>query len=801
MLRNPPATDNPSGEFPAPGRSSPAEGSAADDGTSWAFRPARKVEQQPEPPSGRTSMFEKPAVLREPAPGDRPSFASTDGPSYPSTDAPPYSSSDGPSRRSTDEPSLPSLDWPSFPSIDVPAASSEPSSGRPSLFEKPAVLRQPPVGKQPSPSADAGDVQDAPQPDEPVSADEAGKPETSGPAASEPQSQSEQTSGEQPKDGEQAVSGEPSEDGESADDGERAEAEDTQAKDAQEDGGEAGWPEVSPPGPGERVEELPPETVEALTTALNVLRESIADVRFCDDLPGSAEARQAQAALLAQMENYVVPRIKTSTAPALIVVAGSTGAGKSTLVNSLAEKNVSRTGVRRPTTGTPVLVCHPEDHKWFAEGELLGGLERLDKPTPEAGLDSVVIAPTEKLPQGVALLDTPDIDSVVEEHHEIARRMLDTADLWIFVTTAARYADAPAWNVLRLAKERGARLAIVLSRVPDKSADVVLKHFVRMLTEYGLGDIERFVIHESKVSDGRLPDSEVTELRLWLAELSVDEARRAAAVRETLNGVLNSFRTRVPALAKHLEAGAAIRAELRGDVEAAFLSALSDIDKASKNGSLLHGEVLARWQDFAGSGDLMRALHLRRRGRAARQAPERVLAFKAAIRSGLESVIVAAANRASKEVAARWRHRSELGVKLGEDLDRPSDDLVRHTGRAIASWQEHLGELVRTEGVAKRSVSKIVSFDPESLALIFMVAMFSGGNGEGVPHRLVNALLGAESLRGIGTKAFSDLRARIGMLFDEEAMRYVKALDSAGIPDESVATRLYQATYNLEVAR
>jgi hypothetical protein len=39
------------------------------------------------------------------------------------------------------------------------------------------------------------------------------------------------------------------------------------------------------------------------------------------------------------------------------------------------------------------------------------------------------------------------------------------------------------------------------------------------------------------------------------------------------------------------------------------------------------------------------------------------------------------------------------------------------------------------------------------------------------------------------------------MLFDEEAMRYVHALDSAGIPDESVATRLYQATYNLEVAR
>ncbi|QFY14799.1 AAA family ATPase [Nonomuraea phyllanthi] len=568
--------------------------------------------------------------------------------------------------------------------------------------------------------------------------------------------------------------------------------------DAQDEGKQPGGEAV--PGHPKVEEDLPAEAAETLQSALDTLREAVADLRFGLDLPGVEEARQAQADLLAQLEGYVLPRVRTSAAPALIVIAGSTGAGKSTLVNTLAEKNVSRTGVRRPTTGTPVLVCHPDDRKWFAEGDLLGGLERVDQPSPEAGLRSMVVVSTEKLPQGVALLDTPDIDSVVEEHHEVAHRMLDAADLWIFVTTAARYADAPAWGLLKLAKERGARLAIVLSRVQPRSAEVVLKHFVRMLTEYGLGEIDRFVVHETKVTEGRLPDSEVTDLRLWLAELSVDEERRAQAVRETLNGVLNSFRTRVPALAKHLEGQVAFRAELRGDVEAAFRGALGEIEKASKNGSLLHGEVLARWQDFAGSGDLMRSLQLRKRGRAAKQAPERVLAFKAAIRAGLESVIVAAANRASEEVVARWRHRSELGAELGDGLDRPSDNLVRHTGRAIASWQEHLGDLVRTDGVAKRSVSKLVSFDPDSLALIFTVAMFSG-NGEGVPHRLVNALLGAESLRGIGAKALSDLRARIGMLFDEESMRYVQALDSAGIPDESVATRLYQATYNLEVAR
>ena len=75
------------------------------------------------------------------------------------------------------------------------------------------------------------------------------------------------------------------------------------------------------------------------------------------------------------------------------------------------------------------------------------------------------------------------------------------------------------------------------------------------------------------------------------------------------------------------------------------------------------------------------------------------------------------------------------------------------------------------------------------------------GQSLSLPQRLLRALIGAESLRNISIKARNDLRARIGMLFDEETMRYVQALDGAGIPDESAAARLYQATYNLEVAR
>ncbi|WP_310738178.1 GTPase [Microbispora sp. H10949] len=566
--------------------------------------------------------------------------------------------------------------------------------------------------------------------------------------------------------------------------------------------------------PGEdRMREIPmPEPVSAaLTEALNQLRTAVKDLHFGLDVPGAEEARKAQAAVLAQLDDYVIPRIHLSTAPAMIVVAGSTGAGKSTIVNSLAGRRVTATGVRRPTTGTPVLAVHPGDLEWYARGDLLGGLERLDEPPAEAAPGGVVLVPSPSMPAGVALLDTPDIDSVVEEHHEIAHRMLDAADLWVFVTTASRYADAPSWGLLRRAKERRARLVIVLSRVPPRSRDVIMKHFGRMLKEYGLGDVERFVINETTVQEGRLPEIEIAELRMWLTGLSVDDERREEAVRATLNGVLNSFRTRLPALARHLETQVALRADLRSDVDAAYMGALTEIDEATRDGSLLRGEVLARWQDFAGSGDLMRTLHLRRGAKGHHQGPERVRGLKAAIRAGLESLVTSAVERAAEEVVTRWRQRAGAGDRLAATpgLGRPPEDIARRTARTVAAWQEHVTELIRTEGVTKRSVAKLVSFDVESLSLIFMIGLLGYGatdpqaaTGAGaLPQRLLRGLLGAESLRSISAKARSDLRARIGLLFDEETLRYVDALDSAGIPDEAAATRLYQATYNLEVAR
>ncbi|WP_245623236.1 AAA family ATPase [Spirillospora albida] len=554
-----------------------------------------------------------------------------------------------------------------------------------------------------------------------------------------------------------------------------------------------------------------------LVRVLTQLRDRLGSFDFVLDVPGVAEAREARDELRNQLEDYVLPRVQATAAPMLVVLGGSTGAGKSTLVNTLVGARVSATGVLRPTTSSPILVCHPDHVQWYMEGPLLPDMGRVRGPAPDAiAGDQLVIIGSEALPPGLALLDSPDFDSVFEDHYEFATKLMAAADLWLCVTTAARYADAQVWQMLQRARENGATIGVVLSRVPQGAGSEVVDHFGEMLDENRVGDARRFTVPETRIENSRLPEEAVGDIREWLVGVAESSDDRAIVVGDTLAGVLNSFRTRVPEVARQVEAQVERRAELAGLVDSAYGTALAELDEATRNGSLLRGEVLARWQDFAGTGDLLRSLRVQRprRGRAAnrrRRSPTRVRALKAALRSGLESLIIASAEHAAEQVLARWRdHPAGRQVLAGPaaELGGVSPELSRRVTRAVSAWQDHVQELIRTEGVTKRSVAKLVSFDTEAVSLVLTIGLLGYGTSDvavegnsAVPQRLLKALFGAESLRGMGAKARADLRSRIGMLFDEEAIRFGQALDAAGIPDETVPIQLYQATYNLEVAR
>ena len=87
-----------------------------------------------------------------------------------------------------------------------------------------------------------------------------------------------------------------------------------------------------------------------LPGALTRLRGAIDATAYPLALTSADEARRVATALVAQLDDYLLPRLSRLDAPLLVVVGGSTGAGKSTLVNSLVQAPVSaaRCAAARP---------------------------------------------------------------------------------------------------------------------------------------------------------------------------------------------------------------------------------------------------------------------------------------------------------------------------------------------------------------------------------------------------------------------------------------------------------------------
>src|SRR5262249_5957363 len=146
-----------------------------------------------------------------------------------------------------------------------------------------------------------------------------------------------------------------------------------------------------------------------------------------------------------------------------------------------------------------------------------------------------------------------------------------------------------------------------------------------MLDANGIQAEHRFVIPETGIVDGVLPDDIFQPIRDWLNETAKGTDRRVAVLSQTMSGMLDTFKTRVPRLAAHVDAQVVLRTRLRREAETAYMMALTGFDEGTHDGRLLVGEVQARWQDYAASGDLSTALRgkrgiagLRRGGKRAR---------------------------------------------------------------------------------------------------------------------------------------------------------------------------------------
>jgi energy-coupling factor transporter ATP-binding protein EcfA2 len=555
-----------------------------------------------------------------------------------------------------------------------------------------------------------------------------------------------------------------------------------------------------------------------LPRALRALSAALGAVDLQLETSAAGEARTVRDELVAQVDDYLVPRLERMEAPLLMVVGGSTGAGKSTLVNSLVGATVSAAGVLRPTTRAPVLVCNPGDLGWFEDDRVLPGMPRTTGAP--AGPGGLQLVPSPALAPGLALLDAPDIDSVVEANRLLSRQLLAAADAWLFVTTAARYADAVPWDLLQAARERGTSLSLVLNRVPDGAEAEVAGHLAQMLEERGLPGTALLVVAETTLADGRLPGRDLAPVRDWLRALAGDASGREAVVRRTLTGALDSVPGRVETVARAADEQQAAADELAADVERAYARAEREVDEAIQNGSLLRGEVLARWHDVVGTGDVMRALEtrigrLRDRVRAlvtGNPAPDEEL--RSAVRTSIDALVHAAADRAAEEAASSWRARPPGKAMLAATtrLDAASPQLLDATRDEVRRWQGFVFDLVGEEGMAKRSSARLASLGINGAGLTVMLAVFLqtggltgaelvvAGGSSAVGQRVLEAILGDQAVRALAERAREDLLARVHALLDGEARRF-QAVLAARAPSPDAAGRLRAALDEVRRAR
>src|SRR6185503_8437158 len=93
------------------------------------------------------------------------------------------------------------------------------------------------------------------------------------------------------------------------------------------------------------------------------------------------------------------------------------------------------------------------------------------------------------VPDGLVLVDAPDIDSIEHANRELADHLVEAADLCLFVTTATRYADRVPWAVLGRVRERCLPLQVIVNRMPADAADVV-DDVRRLLAEADLRGVQ-----------------------------------------------------------------------------------------------------------------------------------------------------------------------------------------------------------------------------------------------------------------------------------------------------------------------
>ena len=530
-------------------------------------------------------------------------------------------------------------------------------------------------------------------------------------------------------------------------------------------------------------------TLESVTG----LRDALAGTEFSTDESARVEA----GALVAQIDDYIMPRLANIDAPLLAVVGGSTGSGKSTLVNAIVGQQVTTSGVIRPTTRQPVLVANPADSAWFNSTRVLPGLAR---EQGEAGANpsatSLRTVASGAVSPGLALLDAPDFDSIDDRNRALASQLLAAADLWVFVTTPARYADQMVWNFLNDAAGRDIEVIVVLNRVDEDALATVPDDLRRMMAEAGLGEATLYTVPDAGQVETLLPDNLVQPIRDHLHSLAEDTAARRAMAGKTVLGALTSLGDRVDRLADLRRRQEEFGGQLTEVIDANYERAREQVIDATSDGNLLRQEVLQRWQDFVGTSDAFRtierwySLAVDRIGSFFTGRPAPVREVETEIEAGLHAVVVDAAETAATRT---WSHLGsaapELRAQSDPALASASPHIEERAAELVRQWQAGLVETIQNTAGDKRMKARIMSFGLNVITVALMLVVFAStagltggeiaiaGGSAVVGQKLLETIFGEDAVRRMAQQAREDLDVRIAELMATERARFLPVTD------------------------
>lgn len=557
----------------------------------------------------------------------------------------------------------------------------------------------------------------------------------------------------------------------------------------------------------------------ALERTLGELRELVEHLHFPLATADRDRGTQLVHEVKTQIDDYVAPRLAALDAPLLVVIGGSTGAGKSTLANSLVGAPVSPSGVLRPTTRTPVLLHHPDDAEWFSAASILPDVPRVSADSTE--VYAIRQVSSDRIAPGIGVLDAPDFDSIDAGNRALADQLLAAADLWLFVTSAARYADQVPWGYLRRAAERAASVAVVLDRTAPDQISTVIKDLGRLMTSNGLSDSPLFAVPETALDEaGLLPAEHTAEIHEWLRDLAADEISRRIVVGSTVDGAVRQLTVKSRAAADLCLVQAETADQLQNDAQQIYAESTRELIDEISQGALLRGEVLARWQEFVGTGEFFRNLEVkvgRLRDRIFGRAPSGSSSaddVEAAMGSGIHLLVLDHAEQSAAEVARAWSS-SAAGDELlahNRSLDRASRDVQTRAERLAREWRASVFALVEKEGEGKKNKAKAMTWGVNAVGVSLMVVVFAGtagltgaevgiaGGTAAVGHKVLEAVFGDQAVRELVRTAQADLQRRIEALFADELARYTAVLPNA-VDLRAVSTDVVRVANELESER